>query len=475
MLLHIAKKEFISLLRMRSFQFAAVLTAVLLLFALLISWHYYQTVAQELQTAQQLSRQQWETQEAKNPHSAAHFGTFAFKPTQPLSLLDNGLDKHLGVSVFLEAHKQNTAEYKQIADQNDLARFAELTPAFVLIYLFPLFIILLSFNIFTTEKEQDTLRLLLSQGISYWQLCKGKIMGVWGVLALLLVPMMAVSIICLLAAGATSEDYLRYSLFVMALLIYYAVFVNISVGVSAKLQSSNVALVGLLGFWVVATLLIPKLVANYAKLIYPTPSAVEYQQQLKDDLAKGVDGHDPFAKKSELFQDSVLKVHNVDSLHQLPFNYWGLVMQAGEEHETKVYARAVQRLYAIYHQQLQLYALSGGLSPTILLKLLSIQLAKTDLVAYQNFTQQAENYRIQLVRELNYDIKDNSKYNDWDYISKDKDFFKKNAKFSYKAPTMNNTWQHITPSLALLLLWFLGSIGGVFWSCYRKTSFYTKS
>jgi ABC-2 type transport system permease protein len=32
----------------------------------------------------------------------------------------------------------------------------------------------------------------------------------------------------------------------------------------------------------------------------------------------------------------------VDSVHKLPFNYDGLSMQAGEEHETVVYARALK-------------------------------------------------------------------------------------------------------------------------------------
>jgi ABC-2 type transport system permease protein len=64
--------------------------------------------------------------------------------------------------------------------------------------------------------------------------------------------------------------------------------------------------------------------------------------------------------------------------------------------------------------------------------MLSMQFAKTDLQTHYDFTQQAENYRIALVRDLNYDLKDNSNYGDWDYISKEKDFFKKNVKFDYK-------------------------------------------
>ena len=49
----------------------------------------------------------WETQGEKNPHSAAHYGVYAFKPRLALSFVDEGVDSFTGTSVWLEAHRQN--------------------------------------------------------------------------------------------------------------------------------------------------------------------------------------------------------------------------------------------------------------------------------------------------------------------------------------------------------------------------------
>lgn len=458
MLLHIAKKEFKEALRDSRFRFAAGLLLILLFAAMVVSYNYYQNVNQEYQHAKQTMRQEWEGQVPKNPHSAAHFGTYAFKPVQTLSLIDNGLDRYLGVSIFLEAHKQNASQYRQIADQNDLARFAELTPAFVFTYLVPLLIILVSFGTFTTEKENGTLQLLLSQGISKFQLGLGKITGIWLLMLAMLVPIFLLGFVFILISDFQADDLLRYALLITTLLFYYGIFVNLSVAFSAWAKSSNVALVSLLGFWIVSTLLVPKFTSNLSKMLHPAPSPLEYQAEIRENLEKGVDGHNPFSEKSKIFEDSVLKANKVDSIHKLPFNYSGLIMQAGEEHETVVYAKAMKRLNDIYFAQLQTHQASAFLSPTILVKMLSMQLAKTDLQTHYEFSQQAESYRIALVRDLNYELKDKSKYGDWDYIPKDKNFFKKNIKFEYKSMTIADTLQNAWTSLLFLIVWFTVSL-----------------
>ena len=458
MLLHIAKKELKEALRDSRFRFAAGLLLILLVVSMVVSYNYYQSVNQEYQHAKQTVSQEWEGQVPKNPHSAAHFGTYAFKPVQPLSLIDNGLDRYLGVSIFLEAHRQNNAQYKQIADQNDLARFAELTPAFVFTYLVPLLIILVSFGTFTTEKENGTLQLLLSQGVSKLQLGMGKVTGIWLLMLGMLVPIFLIGLVFIFMSDFQADDLLRYALLITTLLLYYGVFIHLSVAVSAWAKSSNVALVGLLGFWIVAALLVPKFTSNLSKMLHPAPSALEYQAEIKENLEKGVDGHNPFSEKSKIFEDSVLKANKVDSIHKLPFNYAGLIMQAGEEHETVVYAKAMKKLNDIYFAQLQTHRASAFLSPTILVKMLSMQIAKTDLQTHYEFSQQAEKYRIDLVRDLNYELKDNSKYGDWDYIPEDKDFFKKNIKFEYKPLSMADTLKNSWANLLILTTWFAISL-----------------
>jgi ABC-2 type transport system permease protein len=73
--------------------------------------------------AQESARKQWLGQGDKNPHSAAHYGSFAFRPKSTFSFLDFGTDTYTGTSVQLEAHKQNDILFSQAQDATVLLRF----------------------------------------------------------------------------------------------------------------------------------------------------------------------------------------------------------------------------------------------------------------------------------------------------------------------------------------------------------------
>ncbi|MDX2302961.1 MAG: ABC transporter permease subunit [Microscillaceae bacterium] len=166
MIWNITRKELKENLREGRFQIAALIIFALLLIAVLISKNYYQNMQEQHRQAQNNERNIWENQDEKNPHDAAHYGTYAFKPKYPLSLIDPGVDKFVGISIFLEAHKRNEAQYQAASDQTGLARFGDLTPDFILLFILPLLIILMGYNAFSREREQGTLALLKSQGLS---------------------------------------------------------------------------------------------------------------------------------------------------------------------------------------------------------------------------------------------------------------------------------------------------------------------
>jgi ABC-2 type transport system permease protein len=458
MIARIARKEFTETLRDGRFRLVALTVLVLLLVSVLVSRNYYQTVSRQHESARQVAREHWENQGEKNPHSAAHFGTYAFKPAYPLSIVDNGLDKFLGVSLFLEAHRQNEAQFKAIEDSNALARFGELTPTFVLLYLVPLLIIMVAYGSFSGEKENGTLGLLLSHGISRRQLALGKIAGTWLVLLLLTAPVFGIGLLFLgTSTGVSTEEFSRYGLIVLTFLLYFGIFIHVSVLVSALARRSGLALIGLLGFWIVSCLLVPRATTNLAKGLYPSPSAVAYNKALKADLESGVDGHAPYSEFSKKFEQATLEQYGVDSVHQLPFNYWGLLMQEGEKHEKVVYDKHMRAIHDLYRNQLAVHRASAFLSPTILARMLSMSFARTDLEAHFHFQQEAEDYRIRLVGDLNDDLRDNFAYDDWD-TKRDNAFFKTNVRFDYRPLPLATTVQQAQANFWRLGLWFAASL-----------------
>ena len=445
MILLIAKKEIKELLRNNRFRLISITLFILLVFSMFISWNTHVKVQQEHHDAQDLARVQWENQGQKSAHAAGHYGMYAFKPMPILSLIDNGLNKYLGVSVFLEAHRQNSASYKQITDQNDLARFADLSPAFVFIFLMPLLIILLGFNSFTSEKESGTLQLILSQGVSKQKLVLGKALGIWFALLLLLVPVFILGFCFIAFSDYEKGDLLRYAFIIISLLIYYGVFIHLSIATSVFAKSSNFSLIILLSFWMISALLMPKLTADISKKVHNTPSAIAYQEDIKEALGNGINGHDPTSEKAIVFKDSLLKVYHVKRIEELPISYSQLLMQEGEKHETTVYKDAMTDLNNVYIEQLKVHQLNAFISPTILMRMLSMEFAKSDLQSHYNFTYQAEEYRGALISSLNSGPRG----------AVNSDFFKKNIKFEYHPITLSQTMEKSANNLLYLMIWWL--------------------
>jgi ABC-2 type transport system permease protein len=270
MITRIAQKEFTEMLRDGRFRWAAALVFTLLLTALALGWKHHREVKRQHDLAQAETREQWLKQPAKNPHSAAHYGSYAFKPKLLPALLDRGTDPYTGVAVWLEAHKQNEFKFRPAQDATAVQRFGELTAATVLQLLVPLLIILLSFAAFAGEREQGTLRQLLSLGVSKTALVWGKAAGIAGALGVLIVPAAVIGVIAL---ALTAENGLlgasagRLAWMFASYLLYFGIFIGVSLAVSAWAKSARFALVALLAFWIVNGLIAPRAVADAAKRI----------------------------------------------------------------------------------------------------------------------------------------------------------------------------------------------------------------
>lgn len=113
------------------FHWSAAIVLTLLVTASTIGWQNCTFAKAEQEKAQIESRKSWENQGSRNPHSAAHFGVYAYKPKMPRSLVDSGLDTYTGTNIWVEAHYQNPARGRPIEDATALQRFGELKAAVV--------------------------------------------------------------------------------------------------------------------------------------------------------------------------------------------------------------------------------------------------------------------------------------------------------------------------------------------------------
>ncbi len=455
-------KETKELLREGRVLISLIIVILLLAVAVFISARQYQNINEQYKVAQQTERANWDNQGAKNPHSAAHYGTYAFKPKYPLSLLDQGVDKYTGTSIFLEAHARNEAQFSAAADQTGLARFGDLTPDFILLFIIPLLIILLGFNTFTKEREMGTLTLLKSQGISSFR-------WIWGKWLALFTPIFSITFVLFLIAGLVLSNLKDFGVFnwstlvtmFLVYMVFYAVFINMVLLISAKAKKSGIALVIGLSVWIIACLVAPKMATNFAQARHPYPTAQEFAEAVQMDKEKGLDGHNPWGEEAQQLEREVLAEYGVDSLSQLPFNFDGYIMQKGEEHQAEVYFKHYNHLKTQYGKQTQVYQTLAVMSPFLPTRFLSMSLANTDYGTHWHFNDAAEKYRIAAQKLLNDHFAENSEYGDWDWKA-DANYWQELPSFEYEPPSLSSTLSKNTSNVVLLGGWLVLSFGMLF-------------
>ena len=452
MILRIARKELLDLLRDGRFRVLAGLVLVVSVVSLGAGWKAYADLAAQHRTAQQATREQWLTQPKKNPHSAAHYGVYAFKPASPLAMVDTGIDPYVGVAVWLEAHKQNEMKYRPAQDRTAVQRFGSMTGAEVLQVLVPLFIVLMAFSAFAGEREQGTLRQLLSVGARPRDLALGKAVGIASALALILLPATLVCVVALTLStseGLLADDPTRVLALSGVYIVYFAALTAVSLWVSAWASSSRLALVVLLTFWFANSVVAPRVVSDLAAWLHPTPSAAEFQKTLDADLNDPKEMEERLARRRE----ELFRQYRVDSEAALPIAFSGVSLQEGEEHGNEVFDRHFGALFDQYDRQNRTAQWAAALAPTLAASGLSMGLAGTDFAQHRHFVSAAEAYRRGIQRTMNGAITANQKPGQvylagrelWDQV----------ASFDYAPPSTGWVLQQYTPALAVLAGWLV--------------------
>ncbi|WAS91864.1 DUF3526 domain-containing protein [Nannocystis punicea] len=376
-----------------------VLTLGLLAVAVIVGATNVRALQAQREEAAALERANWLEQGPKNPHGAAHFGQYAFKPISGLALFDRGVDRYLGSAVWLEAHRQNTLVHRPADDAPAVQRFGDLTAANILQVIGPLLALLLTFAAIAGERERGTLRLLVSQGVRPQALVLGKLAAAMLVLApLLLVALLSAAAL----AGANGLPYV--GLLALGYGLYLGCFAALNLAISARARTSSAALVGSLALWVAAVVAVPRIASDIAAWACPTPSEHDFFAQVARDIKQGINGHDPKDSRTEALKAELLARYDVKTVEQLPVNFAGVALQAGEEYGDRVYDRRYGELYAIYRRQADLRLALALLSPRLALQPLSAALCGTDLAAHREFAAAAEEHRRALVRRLNEDV-----------------------------------------------------------------------
>ena len=459
MIITIARKEFTELVRDGRFRWMAAILIALLVTALLSGWQRYESLLAEQTAAQSATDSQFTEQGPKNPHAGAHFGNYAFKPAGPLTFFDNGIENYTGVSVWMEAHIQNPAENRRARDSSAVQRFGDLTGGLILQVLLPLMIIFLGFTAFSGEREQGTLRQLMSLGLPSKQLLWGKALGIGAAVGVVLLPCLIAGALFLAAVPGDDHDVAvvsRALLLVAAYVVYAAIFLFLTLAVSARVRNSQTALVMLVGIWAFGVFLAPRAAADVSEWLYPTPAAVEVLRDIAVDGAEGLDGVSREVKLMQARQ-ALMDQYEVTDMQQLPVSWTGEMLQTLEEIDFEVFDLHYLGLQDTYLNQQRVSDRFGLLAPMLSLRSISMGLSGTDLLHHFKFINTAEAVRRDMVTKVNADIRNNSRTGEF-YVS-DGSIYSAVSEFeaTYRPPELGQLMAANGWNWLVLMLWLAGS------------------
>ncbi|NSL87713.1 DUF3526 domain-containing protein [Chitinophaga sp. Mgbs1] len=405
--------------------------------------------------ADSLFRAQWDQLRAGNPHDAAHFGTWLYKPLSVLSSFDNGIHHVSGYTMRVEAHIQHMSAAAPVQPADNYLRFGAFTPAAVLQLFFPLVIIFCCYQLYVQEREAGTLKLLLIQGGARGVLVRAKA----GLALLLSNGLLLACLLLLLPAlffwrgGITPAISVQALLLTIAYMLYASVIALLCMAASVLQKRSNQALLLLLAGWLFAVVILPRMAAAAGDMLYPLPAQSVIQENISRAEKSGIHGDEPRAQRQQQLEARWLKQYQVKTTAELPVNFDAILMQAAEDYMQRIYEDQTRHIDSIIRLQHSITAYTVLLDPYLAIRELSMALCGADYMHHAHFFAAARRYRNDFIAALNHEMAyGGSKTGDYSWKA-DATFFKQMPVFRYTPPGTGEILRQQYLAGISLLIW----------------------
>jgi ABC-2 type transport system permease protein len=410
--------------------------------------------------------QEFDAQPNRHPHRMVHYGHFVFRPLDPLAAFDPGIDAFAGSVIYLEGHRQNSANFADVRQSSLLLRFGQLTPAFVLQTLLPLLLVVLGAGIVARDRDRGSLRLMLAQGVPPLQSLLGKILALLTAGAVATVPA-----VLALAILATQTSLVPWVSMFAGYGLYLVVWTLVVVLVSALSRTGGAALRFLLGVWTVLVIMLPRLAPEVATGRAPPATRFQTEFAVERELRAIGDSHDENDPYFAAFERKTLERYGVTRIEDLPVNYRGLLAVEGERLTSELFDRHAARSFDILEKQTRTLDAFVVVTPLAAIRRLSMAAAQTDLRGHRRFLEQAERYRYQFVQQLNRLQADAVTFaddtgRDEDPVREertriDANHWQQIPDYEFVAEEPGEILRHTLPPLGMLLAWSIGLLASL--------------
>ena len=402
---------------------------------------------------QEKHRKMWLEQPPKNPHMAAHYGTFAFKPANPLSLFDKGIRNFSGSFTYLEAHRQNDFVGSPAQNSSIYLRMGEFNLSFLLQFAIPLLILAIASGMFSKEKQNGIYSFITTNSIAGSSLFYAKSIALFSIISGIVFLIFGGTFFISLMSGIewNSQQIGDILLLFLVYLLFYFCLINLTLIVSLNAHSFKSAFIISCSAWIFLFFLLPRLASNFANNFYPLPSNIAFKEEVKKDIDNGIDGHSR-GKREEIVIDSLLKKYKVDSTNKLPINIDGVLLMKGEGYSSNVYEIHFKELQHRIFQQRAVSTYLGVVNPFLSVRNISMSLCNNNLENEFDFREKAEIYRNYFVQELNENMTLKSKEGEFKTYKIHKADFKQIKDFKYAGLGLFESLKSCVMDIILLLV-----------------------
>ena len=191
-----------------------------------------------------------------------------FKKPNPLSIFVSGIERETGTYADI-THRDIPASLRGGSIKNDFSHmFSFFDLSSVVMIIFTLLALLLSYNAISGEKEEGVLTLALANAVPRYKILLGKYLGILISLAVPLTLLFLVGILIVLFSRdveVNSSFIFTMALFYGLSLLYLSSIALIGIFVSARTRKSFTSLLVLLSFYLITVFLLPLAVNSLAE------------------------------------------------------------------------------------------------------------------------------------------------------------------------------------------------------------------
>jgi ABC-2 type transport system permease protein len=317
---------------------------------------------------------------------------YAALPPAPLAPLAVGqtdvYPNHFKVSAgmkesFLIA-QETESPFKLLAGQFDLA--------FVIIYFYPLLILALTFNLVASEKEDGTLRMLLSNRLRLRSIVLGKVAA----RASIVLSSAVLFSLAGFALSSTSFDggaISRLMLWGCAVIFYGAFWFALGVAINALGKSAATNALALAACYLAFVVVIPSLVNLGATTLYPVPSRIEFVNAMRAETQEANrQGSQLLARYFEDHPELARPQDTTSPYSKTGEDDFAMLSMAKDELVARRMKPLLERFDAQLNHQHRLVNRFRYLSPAILMQSLLYEITGAGVERYQHFLRQVDRY-----------------------------------------------------------------------------------